>query len=165
MSRLVTFLASTNEVNPIAIIGIVVFFGGIIALSLWQTKSAAKKGAKKIRNKYGDRIMEEGTFSKSVHWFITKDELLAQKYYEVFAVYRLSDIRFIGIRWDAVLSQNVLFMTDAEGKRVKPSEVIGGTKAARKLYGNSAISLDKDSIQKVCDAIFKYAPNAQYESN
>ena len=165
MSSLVAFLTSSGGNKQIVgIITIVVFFGGIIALSLWSTMTAAKKGAKKIRNKYGDRIIGEGVFSKSLHYFFTQDEFLAQKYNAVFAIYRLSDIRTIGVRWDSVQRLNVLFMMDADGNRIKPSEVIGGTKAARKMFGNNALSMNKDDMVELCKSILKYAPHVRLET-
>jgi|GEM_PF-1967718 hypothetical protein len=164
MSILTAFLATTTDKPSVgAIIGIVAFFVAIIVLSVWSTVSASKKGANKIKEKYGDQILEEGTFSKSLHYFFTQNEFLAQKYSAVFAIYRLSDIRFIGIRWDSVQRTNVLYMTDAEGKRVKPAEVIGGTKAARKMYGSNMLAMNKEDIEKLCQLMFKYAPHIRYE--
>ncbi len=164
MNMVTAFLQATTEKVPIGgIIGIVVFFGAIIGLSLWSTISASKKGAKKIKDKYGDQILEEGTFSKSLHYFFTQNEFLAQKYSAVFAIYRLSDIRYIDVRWDSVQRTNVLYMTDADGNRVKPAEVIGGTKAARKMYGNNMLSMNKEDIEKLCQLIFKYAPHVKFE--
>lgn len=164
MNGLATFLATSSGQTPIGpVIGIVAFFGVIIALSLWSTKNAAKGGAKKIRAQYGDKILEEGVFSKSMHYFFTQDEFLVQKYNVVFASYRLSDIRNLGLRWDATLRQTVLYMTDAEGKRVMPAEVVGGTKAARKMFGNNAVSMSKDEAIKVSALLLKYAPHIQLE--
>ena len=164
MSILTAFLATTTDKPSVgAIIGIVAFFVAIIVLSVWSTVSASKKGANKIKEKYGDQILEEGTFSKSLHYFFTQNEFLAQKYSAVFAIYHLSDIRFIGIRWDSVQRTNVLYMTDAEGKRVKPAEVIGGTKAARKMYGSNMLAMNKEDIEKLCQLMFKYAPHIRYE--
>ena len=164
MKGLVALLASSGGTPIGGIIGIVVFFGAIIALSLWSVKSAGRKGAQKIKEKYGDQIIDEGVFNKSMHYFFTQNEFLAQKYNVVFAVYRLSDIRVIGIRWDSVLRQNVLFMTDAEGKQVKPAEVVGGTKAAQKMYGKNMISAGKDDMVKICAALMKHAPHIQLEA-
>ena len=49
------FVFGATEQPPIGgIIGIVVFFGAIIALSLWATKSGSKKSANKIKEKYAD---------------------------------------------------------------------------------------------------------------
>ena len=162
MSSIVTFLAT--EQPPIGgIIGIVVFFGAIIGFSLWSTMSASKGGAKKIKKQYGDRIIAEGKFNKSMYYFFTQDEFLAQKYSAVFAIYRLSDIRTIGVRWDSVQRQNVLFMMDAEGNRIKPSEVIGGTKSARKMFGNNALAMSKADMEELCKNILKYAPHVRLE--
>ena len=159
---LVALLATSNP--PIGgIIGIVVFFGAIIALSLWSTKNQGKKGAQKIKDKYGDQIIEEGVFNKSMHYFFTQNEFLAQKYNVVFAVYNLSDIRTIGVRWDSVQRTNVLFMTDAEGKQVKPAEVIGGTKSAQKMFGKNLIAANKEDMEKICVALIKHAPHIQFE--
>jgi hypothetical protein len=158
------FLAtSTDSPSVGAIIGIIVFFGAIIALSLWSVKSAGKKGAQQIKDKYGDQIIDEGVFSKSLHYFFTQNEFLVQKYNVVFAIYRLSDIRFIDIRWDAVQRTNVLWMTDAEGNRVKPAEVIGGTKAAQKMYGSNMIGANKEDMKQICTALLKHAPHIQFE--
>ena len=159
---LAAVLATSNP--PIGgIIGIVVFFGAIIALSLWSTKSAGKKGAQKLKEKYGDQIIEEGVFNKSMHYFFTQNEFLVQQYNVVFAVYRLSDIRFIDIRWDSVQRSNVLWMTDAEGKRLYPSEVVGGTKAAQKMYGKNLVAAGKDDMQKIVASLISHAPHIQFE--
>ena len=98
-----------------------------------------------------------------MHYFFTQDEFLVQKYNVVFASYRLSDIRNLGLRWDATLRQTVLYMTDAEGKRVMPAEVVGGTKAARKMFGNNAVSMSQDEAIKVSALLLKYAPHIQLE--
>lgn len=155
--------AATTKPSVGAIIGIVAFFVAIIGLALWSTFSAGKAGAKKIKEKYGDRIIAEGTFSKSLHYFFTADEFLAQKYNAVFAIYRLSDIRFIGSRWDTVQRKNVFFMTDAEGSRVKPVEVVGGTKSARKMFGDNLLSMNKADMETLCKMILKYAPHVRFE--
>lgn len=158
------FLAtSTDSPSVGAIIGIIAFFGAIIALSLWSVKSAGKKGAQQIKNKYGDQIIDEGVFSKSLHYFFTQNEFLVQKYNVVFAIYRLSDIRFIDIRWDSVQRSNVLWMTDAEGKRLYPSEVVGGTKAAQKMYGKNLVAAGKDDMQKIVASLISHAPHIQFE--
>ena len=81
----------------------------------------------------------------------------------MFAIYRLSDIRTIGVRWDSVQRQNVLFMMDAEGNRIKPSEVIGGTKSARKMFGNNALAMNKADMEELCKNILKYAPHVRLE--
>lgn len=163
MYGFVAFLASDGQTPIGPVIAIVAFFAAIIALSLWSTKNAAKNGAKKVRAKYGDKILEEGTFLKSMHYFFTQDEFLAQKYNDVFAIYRLSDIHTLGLRWDATQRQTVLYMTDAEGKRVKPAEVIGGTKAARKMFGGNAVGMDKDDAVKASALMLKYGPHIQLE--
>lgn len=163
MYGLVAFLATADKPSPGAIIGIVAFFVAIIGLSIWSTVTASKKGAQKIKAKYGDQIIEEGVFSKSLHYFFTQNEFLVQKYNVVFAAYRLSDIRFIDIRWDSVQRTNVLWMTDAEGNRLKPAEVIGGTKAAQKMYGGNLLSADKEDMKKICAALLKHAPHIQFE--
>lgn len=158
------FVFGATEQPPIGgIIGIVVFFGAIIALSLWATKSGSKKSANKIREKYAGQIIDEGVFSKSMHYFFTKDEFLAQKYNDVFAIYRLGDISAISVRWDSVQRSNVLFMTDAEGNKVKPSEVIGGTKSAQKMFGKNLLSMGKDDMEKLCGALLRHAPHIRFE--
>ena len=161
MYGLVAFLA-TDKPSVGAIIGIVVFFVAIIGLSIWSTVTASKKGAQKIKDKYGDQIIDEGVFSKSLHYFFTQNEFLVQKYNVVFAIYRLSDIRFIDIRWDSVQRTNVLWMTDAEGNRLKPAEVIGGTKAAQKMYGSNLLGANKEDMQKIVAALLKHAPHIQF---
>ena len=120
MYGLAAFLA-TDKPSVGASIGIVVFFVAIIGLSIWSTVTASKKGAQKIKDKYGDQVIDEGVFSKSLHYFFTQNDFLVQKYSAVFAAYRLSDIRFIDIRWDSVQRTNVLWMTDAEGNRLTPA--------------------------------------------
>ncbi|MBO4766328.1 MAG: hypothetical protein J5532_03410 [Lachnospiraceae bacterium] len=161
MYGLVAFLA-TDKPSVGAIIGIVVFFVAIIGLSIWSTVTASKKGAQKIKDKYGDQIIDEGVFSKSLHYFFTQNEFLVQKYNVVFAIYRLSDIRFIDIRWDSVQRTNVLWMTDAEGNRLKPAEVVGGTKAAQKMYGGNLVGANKEDMQKIVAALLKHAPHIQF---
>ncbi|MBO4766324.1 MAG: hypothetical protein K6B39_08000 [Lachnospiraceae bacterium] len=165
MKELTAFLATSGDMSVKGIILIAVFFVGIIALSLWSVKNAAKNGAKKIRKQYADSIVEEGVFGGSLHWFITKDQLLAQRYNDVFAIYRFSDISKLGVRWDSVQRENVLFLTDESGNRVKPAEVVGGTKAARKMFGNNALAMGKDDIANLCKAILRNAPHIQVESN
>ncbi|MBO4651787.1 MAG: hypothetical protein J5649_00480 [Lachnospiraceae bacterium] len=161
MYGLAAFLA-TDKPSVGAIIGIVVFFVAIIGLSIWSTVTASKKGAQKIKDKYGDQIIDEGVFSKSLHYFFTQNEFLVQKYNVVFAIYRLSDIRFIDIRWDSVQRTNVLWMTDAEGNRLKPAEVVGGTKAAQKMYGGNLVGANKEDMQKIVAALLKHAPHIQF---
>ena len=161
MYGLAAFLA-TDKPSVGAIIGIVVFFVAIIGLSIWSTVTASKKGAQKIKDKYGDQVIDEGVFSKSLHYFFTQNDFLVQKYSAVFAAYRLSDIRFIDIRWDSVQRTNVLWMTDAEGNRLKPAEVIGGTKAAQKMYGNNLVGANKEDMQKIVAALLKHAPHIQF---
>ncbi|MBP5353570.1 MAG: hypothetical protein J6Y67_00360 [Lachnospiraceae bacterium] len=161
MYGLAAFLA-TDKPSVGAIIGIVVFFVAIIGLSIWSTVTASKKGAQKIKDKYGDQVIDEGVFSKSLHYFFTQNDFLVQKYSAVFAAYRLSDIRFIDIRWDSVQRTNVLWMTDAEGNRLKPAEVIGGTKAAQKMYGSNLVGANKEDMQKIVAALLKHAPHIQF---
>lgn len=161
MYGLAAFLA-TDKPSVGAIIGIVVFFVAIIGLSIWSTVTASKKGAQKIKDKYGDQVIDEGVFSKSLHYFFTQNDFLVQKYSAVFAAYRLSDIRFIDIRWDSVQRMNVLWMTDAEGNRLKPAEVIGGTKAAQKMYGSNLVGANKEDMQKIVAALLKHAPHIQF---
>lgn len=161
MYGLAAFLA-TDKPSVGAIIGIVVFFVAIIGLSIWSTVTASKKGAQKIKDKYGDQIIDEGVFSKSLHYFFTQNEFLVQKYNVVFAIYRLSDIRFIDIRWDSVQRTNVLWMTDAEGNRLKPAEVVGGTKAAQKMYGSNLVGTNKEDMQKIVASLLKHAPHIQF---
>ena len=163
MSSMVLILEASGEMSIGGIIGIIVFFVLIIGGSIAAVVGDSKKGAKNIKEKFGDQILEEGTFSKSLHYFFTQNELIAQKYSAVFAIYRLSDIRSISIRWDTVQRTNVLYMTDSEGKRVKPAEVIGGTKAARKMYGGNALAMNKEDAEKLCRQIMKYAPHVQFE--
>ena len=161
MYGLAAFLA-TDKPSVGAIIGIVVFFVAIIGLSIWSTVTASKKGAQKIKDKYGDQVIDEGVFSKSLNNFFTQNDFLVQKYSAVFAAYRLSDIRFIDIRWDSVQRTNVLWMTDAEGNRLKPAEVIGGTKAAQKMYGSNLVGANKEDMQKIVAALLKHAPHIQF---
>ena len=80
----------------------------------------------------------------------------------MFAIYRLSDIRFIDIRWDSVQRTNVLWMTDAEGNRLKPAEVVGGTKAAQKMYGGNLLGANKEDMQKIVASLLKHAPHIQF---
>ena len=164
MNEFVTMTLSSGKGNPVVgIITLIVIFGGIIWLSMTAVKNAGNGGAKKIKQTYGDKILEEGTFLKSMHYYLTKDEFLVQKYNAVFAAYRLSDLRYIGIRWDATQRLNVLYMTDADKKAVKPAQVIGGTKAAQKLYGGSMPAMKQAEAEKLRDVIIKYAPHVQYE--
>lgn len=160
MNLLVAMLAGSGDVNPIfAILFIVV----IIVIALAAVKSGSNGGAKKIKQEYGDKIVEEGTFLKSMHYFFTQDEFLVQKYNAVFASYNLKDIRFVGIRWDATQRLFVLYLTDAEQKKLKPANVIGGTKAARKLYGEAMPAMKQPDAEKLRDLIIKHAPQAQFE--
>ena len=155
---------SSGSGNPVVgVISLVVFFGVIILLSMAAVKNGSNGGAKKIKQTYGDKIVEEGTFLKSMHYYFTNDEFLVQKYNAVFAAYRLNDIRFISVRWDATKRLSVLYMTDAENKRLKPAEVIGGTKAAQKLYGGSLPAMKQAEAENLCKLIMKYAPNVHYE--
>lgn len=161
MSNMVLAATASGEMSPGGIIGIVIFFVAIIGLAVWSTVSGSKNGAKQIKEKFGNQILEEGTFSKTQHYFFTQNELIAQKYNAVFAIYQLSDIRSVDIRWDSVQRTNVVYMANAEGKYVKPAEVIGGTKAAQKMYGGNALAMNEGDAKKLCQLIIKYAPHVQ----
>lgn len=54
-------------------------------------------------------------------------------------------------------------MTDAEGNKVKPSEVIGGTKSAQKMFGKNLLSMGKDDMEKLCGALLRHAPHIRFE--
>lgn len=160
MNQVIAVLSSGGSINPIFAVGFIVV---VILLSLVAVKSGSNGGAKKIKQDYGEKIVEEGTFLKSMHYFFTQDEFLVQKYNAVFASYNLKDIRFVGIRWDATQRLFVLYLTDAEQKKLKPANVIGGTKAARKLYGEAMPAMKQPDAEKLRDLIIKHAPQVQFE--
>ncbi len=147
--------------SPGAIIGIVIFLVLVIVLPLMSVKSAGKGGAKKIKELYGDKIIDEGQFMGSMHYFFTADEFIVQKYNAVFATYRLQDIRKIALMWDPTQRLYVLLLADADQAGVKPAEIIGGTKAAQKMFGKNYAAMKENDGKDIIAKLLKYAPHIQ----
>lgn len=146
------------ELSPVTIIVFVVI---VIAVTFAIMKSESQNSVKGIKKKYGGQIVEECPLSGNYSYcFVTADELILQNNQNSFKVFKLDSIKYVHSFRD-ISTRNWAFSVSDENKRGLKGELIGGTKAGRKLNHATLFFMSQNDADKLCDFIMKHAPHVE----
>lgn len=149
---------STEELPPwVIILFVVVVIAATFALMRAQSQSAVKR----IKKKYGSRIVEECSLSGNYSYcFVTESELVLQNNQNSFKVFNLNSIKYVHSFRDIATRSWAFFVSDENKKGLK-GELIGATNAARRLNHATLFFMPQGDADKLCDFVIKHAPHVE----